>query len=47
MMESHTVLTWMLLCLLLRPLAAQNQAPEAGKLQGGEHGHCSFSGIQI
>ncbi|XP_026224579.1 von Willebrand factor A domain-containing protein 1 isoform X2 [Anabas testudineus] len=29
MMESHTVWTWMLLCLLLRPLAAQNQAPEA------------------
>ncbi|KAI9531196.1 hypothetical protein NQZ68_000691 [Dissostichus eleginoides] len=28
-MESR-VLTWMLLCVLLRPLAAQNPAPEGG-----------------
>lgn len=26
-------LAWMLLCLLLRPSAAQNAAPEGGKLQ--------------
>lgn len=31
-MQSHMYVSWMLLCLLLQPAAAQDPSPEGGKL---------------